>query len=98
MGIFLGLHNGLTGGRPNIGTNIPTVEILSSFFGYSNCLGLDEEAEIIANGCVYEYDGNGQFRTNVPSRAQVRVLCGKLLGKRVTFTGFLHKNVENCIF
>ena len=74
----LGIYLGLVGDSITVLTEPPKVEILSSFFGYSNCLGLDDEEEIIANGCVYGYDDDEKFVTNVPSRNNIKTLCGKL--------------------
>ena len=79
LGIIFGLTNDLNDEQQKLNEQKPKqVEILSAFYGYSNCLGLDSEAEIIANGCVYGYDESGKFSSNVPSRNQVRVLCGKM--------------------
>ena len=79
LGIIFGITNDLNGEQQKLNEQNPgQVEIFSAFYGYSNCLGLDSEAEIIANGCVYGYDESGKFSSNVPSRNQVRVLCGKM--------------------
>ena len=96
LGIIFGITNELTDENQKLNEQKPEqIEILSAFYGYSNCLGLDSEAEIIANGCVYGYDESGKFTSNVPSRSQVRALCGKMFVIRFQKSLNFKKFIDN---